>query len=74
VKDGIKYANLIKQFIIFILLNYSDKVPDFLSLVARMLGMLIYSLVTGFQLTLVFLSVSPVIVLIFHLTIKVRKH
>jgi hypothetical protein len=49
-------------------------VPDFLSLVARMLGMLIYSLVTGWQLTLVFLSVSPVIVLIFHLTIKVRKH
>ena len=56
-----------------ILFICSDKVPDFLFLLARMLGALIYALITGWKLSLVFLSVSPIVVLMFNVTIKVRK-
>ena len=53
--------------------NCSDKVPDFISLVARMLGALIYALVVGWKLTLVFLSISPLIIVTFNLTVKVSE-
>lgn len=36
-----------------------------------MIGSLIYSLVIGWKLTLVYLSISPLIVLMFNVTIKV---
>ncbi|UJR37711.1 hypothetical protein I4U23_030406 [Adineta vaga] len=49
----------------------SDQVPDFISLVSRMLGALIYALVVGWKLTLVFLSISPLIIITFNITIKV---
>jgi ABC-type multidrug transport system fused ATPase/permease subunit len=47
-------------------------VPDFISLLARVLGALIYALITGWKLTLVFLSISPFIVILFNVTVKVR--
>jgi ABC-type multidrug transport system fused ATPase/permease subunit len=53
-------------------LNSSDKVPDFVSLVSRMLGAIIYALVVGWKLALVFLSISPVVIITIHLTISVR--
>ena len=52
---------------------FSDKVPDFLSLFARVIGALIYSLVTGWKLTLVFLSISPFIIILFNITVKVKE-
>jgi ABC-type multidrug transport system fused ATPase/permease subunit len=53
-------------------LNSSDKVPDFIALFARVLGALLYALITGWKLTLVFLSVSPFIIIFFNVTVKVR--
>jgi len=47
--------------------------PDFISLLARMIGAIIYALAIGWKLTLVYLSISPLIILTFNLTIKVRK-
>ncbi|CAF4988858.1 unnamed protein product [Rotaria sp. Silwood1] len=48
----------------------SEKVPDFISLIGRMIGSLIYSLLIGWKLTLVYLSISPLIILVMNLTIK----
>jgi hypothetical protein len=45
-------------------LNSSDKVRDFISLVSRMLGAVIHALV--------FLWISPVVIITIHLTISVR--
>jgi len=42
--------------------------------VARMLGSIIYALVIGWKLTLVFLSISPLIIITFKITIKVRNY
>ena len=47
-----------------------DKVADFLSLLARMVGCLIFALITGWKLTLVILSIAPLVILAFNLTIK----
>lgn len=47
-----------------------DKVADFLSLLARMIGCLIFALITGWKLTLVILSIAPLVILAFNLTIK----
>jgi ABC-type multidrug transport system fused ATPase/permease subunit len=38
-----------------------------------MLGALVYALVIGWKLTLVFLSISPVIIILFNVTVKVRR-
>jgi ABC-type multidrug transport system fused ATPase/permease subunit len=46
-------------------------VADFISLLARIIGSIIFSLYTGWKLTLVFLSISPLIVLAFNLLIQV---
>ncbi len=58
---------------IFFYLNNSEKMPDFISLLARIVGPIIYALVVGWKLALVFLSVSPFIVLAFNLTVKVGE-
>ena len=47
-----------------------DKVADFLSLLARMIGCLIFALITGWKLTLVILAVAPLVIFAFNLTIK----
>ncbi|CAF3938442.1 unnamed protein product [Rotaria sordida] len=49
----------------------NDQVPDFISLLSRMLGAVIYSLATGWKLTLVFLSISPLIIITFNVTVLV---
>jgi hypothetical protein len=48
-------------------------VPDFIALLARVLGALIYALAVGWKLALVFLSISPFIIMLFNVTVKVRK-
>ena len=47
-----------------------DKVADFLSLLARMIGCLIFSLIKGWKLTLVILAIAPLVIVAFNLTIK----
>lgn len=48
------------------------RVADFISLLARIIASLVFSFYTGWKLTLVFLSISPLIVLSFNLLIQVR--
>jgi hypothetical protein len=50
---------------------FSEKVPDFIALFARMIGSLIYALILGWKLTLVYLAISPLVILTFNLTLKV---
>jgi ABC-type multidrug transport system fused ATPase/permease subunit len=47
-----------------------DKVADFLSLLARMIGCLTFALITGWKLTAVVLSIAPLVIVAFNLTIK----
>ena len=47
-----------------------DKVADFLSLLARMIGCLIFALITGWKLSVVILAVAPLVIFAFNLTIK----
>lgn len=49
------------------------RVGDFLCLFSRIIGTLVFSFYTGWKLTLVFLSISPLIILCFNLLIKVRR-
>jgi len=42
-------------------------------MIGRIIGSLIYSLIVGWKLTLVFLSMSPLIILALNITIKVGK-
>ena len=53
-------------------LIFSEKMPDFISLISRVFGGIIFALVHGWQLTLAFMSFSPLVVLGFNLTIKVN--
>ena len=48
-------------------------VADFICLLARIIGSLIFSFYTGWKLTLVFLSISPLIILSFNLLIRVSR-
>jgi ABC-type multidrug transport system fused ATPase/permease subunit len=50
------------------------RVADFISLLSRIIGSLVFALVTGWKLTLVFLSISPLIVLSFNLLIRVKSN
>ncbi|CAF3805471.1 unnamed protein product [Adineta steineri] len=47
-----------------------EKVPDFLSLCVRMISSLILAFVEGWKLTLVYLSISPLIVVTINVTVK----
>ena len=51
----------------------SDKVPDFIALLGRVIGSLIYSLIIGWKLTLVFLSLSPLLIITFNRIVKVTE-
>ncbi|CAF2091304.1 unnamed protein product [Rotaria magnacalcarata] len=48
-----------------------EQVPDFISLLSCVLGALIYALVTGWKLTHVLISVSPIVILTFNLAVLV---
>lgn len=52
---------------------FSDKISDFIAHFARMCSCIIYALIVGWKLALVFLSVSPLIVYTFNVTIKVGE-
>ncbi|CAF3907268.1 unnamed protein product [Rotaria magnacalcarata] len=49
----------------------NEQVPDFISLLSCVLGALIYALVTGWKLTHVLISVSPIVILTFNLAVLV---
>ncbi|CAF1188857.1 unnamed protein product [Adineta steineri] len=49
----------------------NEKVPDFVSLVSRVICLLIYGLIFGWKMSLVFLSVSPLIILMYKITIVI---
>ncbi|CAF1114071.1 unnamed protein product [Adineta steineri] len=49
----------------------NEKVPDFVSLVSRAICLLIYGLIIGWKLSLVFLSVSPLFILMYKITIVI---
>jgi hypothetical protein len=49
------------------------QIVDFIALVARVIGCLVYSLSVGWKLSLVFLSVSPLIIITFNATVAVSK-
>ncbi|CAF1420963.1 unnamed protein product, partial [Adineta steineri] len=46
----------------------NEKVPDFVSIVSKAICVLIYALIIGWKLSLVFLSVSPLIILMYKIT------
>jgi ABC-type multidrug transport system fused ATPase/permease subunit len=48
------------------------RVADFICLLSRIIASIIFALYTGWKLTLVFLSISPLIVLSFNLLIRVN--
>ena len=47
------------------------RVADFVCLLARIIGSIIFSFYTGWKLTLVFLAISPLIAISFNLLIRV---
>ncbi|CAF0919000.1 unnamed protein product [Rotaria sordida] len=48
-----------------------DKKADFISLICRLFGGLIFAFVTGWKLTLVFIALSPLTVIAFNITMRV---
>jgi ATP-binding cassette subfamily B (MDR/TAP) protein 1 len=50
------------------------RVADFICLLSRIIGLLIFALCTGWKLTLVFLSISPLIILTFNILIRVSQN
>ncbi|UJR22125.1 hypothetical protein I4U23_025189 [Adineta vaga] len=47
-----------------------EKIPDFITLFSQMISSLILSFVEGWKLSLVYMSLSPLIMITFHFTIK----
>ena len=68
--DKGKLLNMLTDDLLKIKEGIGDKAADFLSLLARMIGCMAFSLVKGWKLTLVILSISPFVILMFNLTIK----
>ncbi|UJR11965.1 hypothetical protein I4U23_016143 [Adineta vaga] len=48
----------------------SDKMIEFISSVTKAVGCLVFSLIKGWKLTLVFISIAPLIIIAFNITIK----
>jgi len=65
-----KLSNMLTDDLLKVKDGIGDKVADFLSLLARMIGCLVFALVKGWKLTLVILAAAPLVILIFNLTIK----
>ncbi|CAF4172673.1 unnamed protein product [Adineta steineri] len=65
-----KLSNMLTDDLLKIKDGIGDKVADFLSLLARMIGCLIFALTKGWKLTLVILAVAPLVIIAFNLTIK----
>lgn len=69
-KDKGKLGNMLTDDLLKVKDGIGDKVADFLSLLARMIGCLVFALVKGWKLTLVILAAAPLVILVFNLTIK----
>jgi len=65
--------NSLKLFLKIFTLNNSDKMLGFVLLLTWVIDAIIYALVIGWKLALVFLSVSLFISVSFNLTVKVGK-
>ncbi|CAF1655721.1 unnamed protein product [Rotaria magnacalcarata] len=65
-----KLSNMLTDDLLKIKDGIGDKMADFLSLLARMIGCLLFALVKGWKLTLVILAVAPLVIIAFNLTIK----
>ncbi|CAF4435988.1 unnamed protein product, partial [Rotaria sp. Silwood2] len=65
-----KLSNMLADDLLKLKEGIGDKVADFLSLLARMIGCLIFALVKGWKLTLVILAIAPLVIIAFNLTIK----
>ena len=69
-KDKGKLSNMLTDDLLKVKDGIGDKVADFLSLLARMIGCLIFALVKGWKLTLIILAAAPLVIIAFNLTIK----
>jgi ATP-binding cassette subfamily B (MDR/TAP) protein 1 len=65
-----KLNNMLTDDLLKVKEGIGDKVADFLSLLARMVGCLVFALFKGWKLTLVILAAAPLVILLFNLTIK----
>ncbi|CAF0793637.1 unnamed protein product [Rotaria sordida] len=65
-----KLTNMLTDDLLKIKDGMGDKMADFLSLLARMIGCMVFALVKGWKLTLVILAVAPLVITAFNLTIK----
>ncbi|UJR19545.1 hypothetical protein I4U23_022675 [Adineta vaga] len=65
-----KLNNMLTDDLLKVREGIGDKVADLLSLLARMVGCLIFALVKGWKLSLVIMSIAPLVILAFNLTIK----
>jgi ATP-binding cassette subfamily B (MDR/TAP) protein 1 len=65
-----KLNNMLTDDLLKVKDGIGDRVADFLSLLARMIGCLVFALFKGWKLTLVILSAAPLVILVFNLTIK----
>jgi ABC-type multidrug transport system fused ATPase/permease subunit len=65
-----KLSNMLTDDLLKVKEGIGDKMADFLSLLARMIGCLVFALSKGWKLTLVILSVAPLVIIAFNLTIK----
>lgn len=65
-----KLSNMLTDDLLKVKEGIGDKMADFLSLLARMVGCLVFALVKGWKLTLVILSIAPLVIIAFNLTIK----
>ena len=65
-----KLSNTLTDDLLKVKEGMGDKVADFLSLLARMIGCLLFALIKGWKLTLVLLAAAPLVVVAFNLTIK----
>ncbi|CAF1589108.1 unnamed protein product [Didymodactylos carnosus] len=48
-----------------------EKVPDFVSLITKVTGCLILALAKGWKLTLVYMGISPLIIITFNITLRI---
>lgn len=69
-QDKGKLSNMLTDDLLKVKEGIGDKVADFLSLLARMIGCLVFALIKGWKLTLVILAAAPLVIVAFNLTIK----
>lgn len=51
-----------------------EKVPDFIMLLSQMISSLVLAFVEGWKLSLVYMAMSPLTMITFRFTIKVKRY